>query len=87
MAPSVTAAGKALIVLGCSMLISLITSVLGAVAALHRPRHHGGGGVRTARNTEPGYPAPHEPIVGTAPYPTPMAGPGTPVISPSDVPR
>jgi hypothetical protein len=86
-APSVAAAGKALIVLGCSMLISLITSVLGAMAALRRPRHPGAGNVRTVRTTEPGYPTPHEPAVGTAPYPTPMTGPGTPVIPPSDVPR
>jgi hypothetical protein len=86
-APSISAAGKALIVLGCSMLISLITSVLGAMAALGRPRRPGDGNVRSVRTTEHGYPAPHEPAVSTAPYPTPVTGPGTPVIPPSDVPR
>ena len=86
-APSVAAAGKALIVLGCSMLISLVTSVLGAMAALGRPRHPGEGSVRTVRTTEHGYPPPPQPGVTTAPYGTPMAGPGTPVIPPGDVPR
>lgn len=86
-APTLSATGKALIVMGCSMLVSLVTAVLGAMAALRRPGKHGDGG-RTVRTTEPGYsPPPHEPVTTTAPYPTPVTGPGTPVIPPTDVPR
>ena len=86
-AVSLVDTGKALIILGCSMLISLITAVFGAIAALHRTSRGDRGLHRGARTTDPGYPAPDHPATTTAPYPTPMTGPGTPVIPPSDVPR
>jgi len=86
-AVSLTDTAKALIILGCSMLVSLVTAVLGAIAALHRT-HRGDGGLRRgARTTDPGYAAPGEVVTTTAPYPTPMTGPATPVIPPRDVPR
>lgn len=71
--------GKALLILGCSMLISLITAVAGAMAGLRKPdRPDTGGRFRT----EPGYAAPSEPVTTAPPYPTPMTGPATPVIPP-----
>jgi uncharacterized membrane protein len=78
--------GKAFLVLGVSMLLSLITAVLGAVAALRKPRRPGDEYVRHVRSTDPGYPPPAEPLTTTAPYPTPMAGPATPVVPP-ELPR
>ena len=86
-AVSLVDTGKALIILGCSMLISLVTAVLGAIAALHRTGRGDGGLRRGARTTDPGVSAPHDVVTTTAPYPTPMTGPGTPVIPPRDVPR
>ena len=90
--PDLSAAdtGKALVILGCSLLISLVTAVFGAVAALRRPGHPGEGG-RSVRTTDPGYAPPVEPVTTTtttAPYGTPMAGPASPVIPPRDaIPR
>jgi hypothetical protein len=75
--------GKALLILGCSLLISLVTSVFGAIAALHRSGPGGGGLHRGAHVTEPGYPPP-EPVA-TAPYPTSTAVPGASVIPPGDI--
>jgi MFS family permease len=69
--------GKALLILGCSMLISLITAIAGAMAGLRTPDRPDTGARFT--RTEPGYVAPGEPVT-TAPYPTPMTGPATPVI-------
>lgn len=95
-AASAADTGRALLVLGGSMVLSLITSVLGAIVALRRPRYPGEGGVRrTVHTTEPGYPAAEPPVtttVTTTPaYPPPVAGPGTavipPAIPPEDLPR
>ena len=77
--------GKALLILGCSLLISLITAVFGAIAALHKPDPLAGDRGRMIRTTEPGYPA--ESITTAPPYPTPMTGPGTPVIPDGSIPR
>lgn len=75
------ATGKALATAGLSLLLSLVTAVLGAVLALYRPRRKGEGRPRRGtRTTEPGFSAPIEPAI-TAP----MAGPGTPVIPPGDI--
>lgn len=71
--------GKALLILGCSMLISLITAVAGAMAGVRRPELPGPDGGRF-RTTEPGYPPPSEPVTTAPPYPTPMTGPAVPVI-------
>lgn len=71
--------GKALLILGGAMLISLITAVAGAMAGLRRPDRPVDSGGRFAR-TDPGYPPPAEPVTTAPPYPTPMTGPATPVI-------
>jgi hypothetical protein len=73
--------GKALLILGCSMLISLVTAVFGAVAGVRKPDQPGDGG-RFARATEPGYPPPAEPVTTTPPVPTPITGPATPMSPP-----
>lgn len=79
--------GKALLILGCALLVSLLTAVSGAMAALRRPDRPAGDGGRVVRTTEP-YPPPTEPAVTTAPpYPTPMTGPATPVLPDGSVPR
>lgn len=87
-------AGKGLLILGCATLISLITAVGGAMAALHRNHHRNGdGGLhRGTRTTEHGYAPPVEHT--TAPYPAtpltgpaPVTGPATPVVPPTDLPR
>lgn len=82
--PALTSAetGKALLILGCSLLISLVTSVFGAVAALHRSGPGDSGFHRGAHVTQPGY----SPPVTTAPYPASPAVPGSPVIPPGDLP-
>jgi hypothetical protein len=69
--------GKALLILGCSMLISLITAVAGAMAGLRKPDRPDTG---PRFRTEPGYAPPVEPVTTAPPYPTPMTGPATPVI-------
>jgi hypothetical protein len=85
------AAGKALTTVGISLLLSLITSVLGALLALHRSTRGGDGEGerRRGRNTtEPGTAAPSETAktaTTTALHPAPMIGPATPVISPNDL--
>ena len=79
-------AGKALTTVGLSLLLSLVTAVLGAVLALHRGRRRGGGEPRRGvHHTEPGIAPPSEPVTTSPPYPTPMTGPATPVIPPHDV--
>jgi uncharacterized membrane protein len=85
--PELTAGdtGKALLILGGSLLISLVTSVFGAVAALHRSGPGEGGVHRGAHITQPGYPPPTEPVTTTAPYPTPTTGPATAVVPPRDL--
>lgn len=56
------ATGKALLTVGCSLLLSLISSVLGAVIAVRRSRDTGeGGAFCDVRITEPGFPPPNEP--------------------------
>lgn len=71
--------GKALLILGCSMLISLITAVFGAIVGLRKPDHPRADGGRVVRTVEPGSP-PAEPVTTAPPYPTPMTGPATRVI-------
>lgn len=81
------AAGKALTTVGISLLLSLITSVLGAMLALHRGKRGGGDEPRRGRQTaEPSAAPPSETVTTTtAPYPAPMIGPATPAIPPSEV--
>lgn len=78
--------GKALLILGCSMLISLITAVAGAMAGVRKPESPSADGGRF-RTTAPGYAPPGEPITTAPPYPTPMTGPATPVIPDGSLPR
>jgi uncharacterized membrane protein len=77
--------GKALLILGCSMLISLITAVAGAMAGLRIPDRPDTGG-RVTR-TELGYAPPGEPVTTAPPYPTPITGPATPVVPDGSLPR
>jgi MFS family permease len=71
--------GKALTIVGCSLLLSLIAAVAGAMAALRRPRGPGDASHRGIRSsTEAGYPPPIEPA-STVPYGTPIAAPVSPV--------
>lgn len=80
------AAGKALTTVGISLLLSLITSVLGAMLALHRSKRGGGEPPRRGvHTTEPGVAAPSESVATTTPYPMPTIGPATPVVPPNDV--
>ncbi|HEX3476675.1 MAG TPA: hypothetical protein VHT91_16730 [Kofleriaceae bacterium] len=78
--------GKALLILGCSMLISLITAVAGAMAGVRKPDLPSTDGGRF-RTTEPGFVPPAEPVTTAPPYPTPMTGPATPVIPDGSIPR
>ena len=78
--------GKAMLILGCSMLISLITAVAGAMAGVRKPDHPSADGGRF-RTTEPGFAPPSEPVTTAPPYPTPMTGPTTPVIPDGSIPR
>ncbi len=78
--------GKAMLILGGAMLISLITAVVGAMAGLRRPDRPVDSGGRLTR-TEPEYAPPAEPVTTAPPYPTPMTGPATPVIPDGSVPR
>jgi MFS family permease len=78
--------GKALLILGCSMLISLITAVAGAMAGVRKPEHPGADGGRF-RTTEPGFAAPGDPVTTAPPYPTPMTGPAAPVIPDGSIQR
>jgi len=82
--------GKALTVVGVSLLLSLITAVLGAMLALRRTRGSGDGLHRGVRTTEPGL-SPTAPLgevpSSTAPYGTPTLGPATPVTRPDLPPR
>jgi hypothetical protein len=56
------ATGKALLTVGSSLLLSLISSVLGAVIAVRRSRKSGESEVfRDVHITEPGFPPPNEP--------------------------
>jgi hypothetical protein len=82
---SADAAGKALTIVGLSMLLSLITSVVGAVIALGRARHGGTAGPsRNVRITEPGFSPQADPVTTAPPYPTHI-GPPSPVILPNDI--
>jgi uncharacterized membrane protein len=78
--------GKALLILGCSMLISLITAVAGAIAGARRPDHPSADGGRF-RITEPGFVPPGEPVTTAPPYPTPMTGPAAPVAPDGPIAR
>jgi hypothetical protein len=71
---AVDSTGKALTGVGLSLLLSLVASVLGALVALRRWRRSGEAGPRRVRTTEPGFPAPGEPVTTSPPVP-----PGTPV--------
>jgi hypothetical protein len=84
---AVDASGKALATVGFSLLLSLITSVIGAMIALRRPRRASEDGPqRGVRTTEQGYVTPPtEPQITPSPYTTPMAGPATAVIPPTDI--
>jgi MFS family permease len=79
--------GKALLILGCSMLISLITAVAGAMAGVRKPDLPSADGGRFRSTTEPGFAPPSEPVTTAPPYPTPLTGPATPVIPDSSIPR
>lgn len=79
--------GKAMLILGCSMLISLITAVAGAMAGVRKPDHPSGDGGRLRSTTEPGFAPPAEPVTTAPPYPTPMTGPATPVIPDGSIQR
>jgi MFS family permease len=71
--------GKALAIVGFSLLLSLITAAAGAMLALRRPRGPSDAshrGVRTS--TEAGYPPPLEPT-STMPNGAPIAAPASPV--------
>lgn len=81
---AVDATGKALTSVGLSLLLSLITSVLGAILALHRFRRKEQGSRPRGRTTEPGFPAPSEPVTPAPPYPTPTSGPASPIAPPTD---
>lgn len=76
--------GKALTIVGVSLLLSLITAAIGAMIAARPPRRSGNAGPhRGVHHTEQGYSAvPVEPAASTAPYGTPMAGPGVPPLPP-----
>lgn len=84
---SVADTGKALLILGCSMLISLITAVAGAMAGARKPEPPSADAVRFRATTEPGFAPPAEPTTMAPPYPTPTTGPATPVIPDSSLPR
>lgn len=90
---TVDTAGKALTTVGVSLLLSLLSSVLGAIVALRQPRRPGerrSGG----RTTEPGFPAPTEPTSPAVPpggIPSTSAGPangpmgaGRNIVPPTD---
>lgn len=81
----VDATGKALVTVGLSLLLSLLTSVVGAMAALRRSRRTGGKSHQGLRDTSPGYSPTIVPATTTAPYPSPTAGLPTPVLPPNDV--
>jgi hypothetical protein len=71
---AIDAAGKALTTVGISLLLSLITSVVGAIIGLRRPRRPDKGGPhRRERDTEPqDVVPPTEPVVTTpSTYPAP----------------
>ena len=81
---TIDATGKALTTVGGSLLLGLLTAVLGAMAALRRSRRAGEAGPhRSTRTTEPGFSPPLDPV--TTPYTSPMAGPASPVIPPTDI--
>jgi hypothetical protein len=64
------ATGKALTTVGLSLLLSLITSVLGAMVALRRSRDpEEGGSSRSVRTTDPGFSPPNEPVIPKTMYP------------------
>lgn len=82
--------GKALTIVGCSLLLSLITAALGAWVAVRRARAPGNDGPgRSVRTGEPGYatPSTSDTAVTTAPYGTPIAGPAAPLPRPDIGPR
>jgi hypothetical protein len=64
---TVDTTGKALTGVGLSLLLSLISSVLGTLVALRRLRGPDEAGRRRVRTTEPGFPAPGEPVATTTP--------------------
>jgi hypothetical protein len=81
----VDAIGKALVTVGLSLLLSLLTSVIGAMVVLGRSRRTGGNPPHhSARDTSPGYLRPIEPATTTAPYPSLTAGLPMPVLAPND---
>jgi hypothetical protein len=84
---SVDAAGKALTTVGLSLLLSLLAAVFGAIIAL-RPYRRPGEGPRGVRTTEPGFPAPSEPVTSSPPVPTSgtatATGAGRIIVPPTD---
>jgi len=86
---AVESSGRALAVVGVALLLSLITSVIGAMIGLRRsPRAGEGGPQRGVRPTEPGVAPPSaEPVTTTSPAPrmTVVTAPPSPVIPPHDV--
>jgi hypothetical protein len=80
---AVDVAGKALATVGLSLLLSLVTSIAGAVLAVRRSQRPGGGSRgRDTRTTDPGYTTPPvEPTHPSAQYPGP-AVPPTNITSP-----
>ncbi len=86
---AVDASGRALAAVGVALLLSLITSVIGAMIGLRRPPRAGEGGPqRGVRTTEPGGAPPDaEPWTTTSPATgaTGMTAPPSPVIPPHDV--
>jgi len=85
---AVETSGKALATSGFALLLGLLTSVIGAMVALRRPRAGEGGPQRGLRTTEPGYAPPGaEPVITTSPGAgmTGLSAPPSPVIPPSDI--
>jgi len=84
---AVDTSGKALATGGFALLLSLLTSVIGAMVAPRRPRAGEGGSQRGVRITEPGYAPPGaEPVITSSQAGMPsMTVPPSPVIPPGDV--
>jgi len=84
---AVDASGRALATGGLALLLGLITSVIGAMVAMRRPRAGEGGPQRGVRTTEPGYAPPGaEPVITTSPTGlTGLNAPPSPVIPPRDI--
>jgi MFS family permease len=75
--------GKALAIVGSSLLLSLITAAVGAMVAARPPRRSGTEGpYRGVHRTELGYSPPIEPTTSTAPYGAPVSEPAVPPLQP-----